>query len=79
MRFELLERYGETALLEKEMKHLCGYMLSREPGTFWETLSGTDSRNHPFPLRNWEGVIPVSCLNLRRKLDTLIYPTRTLI
>lgn len=48
MRFELLERYGETALLEKEMKHLCGYMLSREPGTFWETLSGTDSRNHGF-------------------------------
>lgn len=30
------------------MKHLCGYMLSQDPGTFWETLSGTDSRNHGF-------------------------------
>ena len=48
MRFELLARHEETALLEKEMKHLCGYMLSQDPGTFWETLSGTDSRNHGF-------------------------------
>lgn len=26
----------------------CGYMLDRDPGTFWESLSGTDSRNHGF-------------------------------
>ncbi len=48
MRFELLARFGETALLEEEMKHLCGYMTDRDPGTFWETLGGTDSRNHGF-------------------------------
>lgn len=48
MRFELLARYGETRLLEKELKELCGYMLDKDPGTFWETLSGTDSRNHGF-------------------------------
>lgn len=48
MRFELLARYGETELLEKEMKHLCGYMLEQDPGTFWETMNGKDSRNHGF-------------------------------
>lgn len=48
IRFELLSRYGEVQLLEKEMKRLCGYMMDQEPGTFWETLSGTDSRNHGF-------------------------------
>ncbi len=48
MRFELLARFGETALLEREMKHLCGYMTGHDPGTFWETLGGTDSRNHGF-------------------------------
>lgn len=48
MRFELLARFGETALLEKEMKHLCCYMMGHDPGTFWETLGGTDSRNHGF-------------------------------
>ncbi len=48
MRFELLSRFGETELLEKEVKHLCGYMTGYDPGTFWETLSGTDSRNHGF-------------------------------
>ena len=48
MRFELLARSGETALLEREMKHLCCYMTAHDPGTFWETLGGTDSRNHGF-------------------------------
>lgn len=48
MRFELLARYGEIRLLEKELKELCSYMLDRDPETFWETLSGTDSRNHGF-------------------------------
>lgn len=48
MRFEVLAKFGETGLLEKEMKKLCGYMVDQDPGTFWETLSGTDSRNHGF-------------------------------
>lgn len=48
MRFELLSRFGETELLEKELKLLCGYMMGQAPGTFWETLGGTDSRNHGF-------------------------------
>lgn len=48
MRFELLSEFGEAGLLEKEMKRLCGYMADQDPGTFWETLSGTDSRNHGF-------------------------------
>ena len=48
MRFELLARFGETALLEREMKRLCCYMAGHDPGTFWETLGGTDSRNHGF-------------------------------
>lgn len=48
MRFELLSRFGETELLEREMKELCGYMLNQDPGTFWETLDGKDSRNHGF-------------------------------
>lgn len=48
LRFELLYKFGETRLLEKEMKHLCGYMINQDPGTFWETLGGTDSRNHGF-------------------------------
>lgn len=48
MRFELLSRFGETELLEDELKILCGYMMGQDPGTFWETLGGTDSRNHGF-------------------------------
>ena len=48
MRFELLARFGETALLEEEIKCLCGYMMEQDPGTFWETLGGTNSRNHGF-------------------------------
>lgn len=48
IRFELLSRYGEVQRLEREMKKLCGYMMDQEPGTFWETLGGTDSRNHGF-------------------------------
>lgn len=48
LRFELLGRFGETQLLEKEMKTFCGYMADQDPGTFWETMSGEDSRNHGF-------------------------------
>lgn len=48
LRFDLLGRFGETQLLEKEMKTFCGYMADQDPGTFWETMSGEDSRNHGF-------------------------------
>ena len=44
----MLARFGEREILEKEMKQLCGYMLGHDPGTFWETLGGVDSRNHGF-------------------------------
>ncbi len=48
IRFELLGRFGEAQLLEAEMKKFCGYMVDRDPSTFWETMNGADSRNHGF-------------------------------
>lgn len=48
IRFEVLSMLGEYERLRKEMESLCGYMLDQDPGTFWETMSGTDSRNHGF-------------------------------
>ena len=39
---------SESCRIEKELKALCGYMLAKDPGTFWETLGGEDSRDHGF-------------------------------
>lgn len=48
MRMDLLGQFHETELLETEMKKFCGYMVNQEPGTFWETMNGEDSRSHGF-------------------------------
>lgn len=48
LRFEVLSMLGEFQQLKKDLKYLGNYMVSRDPHTFWETLGGTDSRNHGF-------------------------------
>ena len=48
LRLEVLSMLGEFQQLKKDIKYLGNYMVSRDPHTFWETLGGTDSRNHGF-------------------------------
>lgn len=48
LRFEVLSQLGEYEQLKKDISYLGNYMISRDPHTFWETLSGEDSRNHGF-------------------------------
>lgn len=48
MRFEMLSKIGRHDLIIPELKNLCGYMLDNGGGTYYETLSGKDSRNHGF-------------------------------
>lgn len=48
IRFEVLSMLGEYERLFQEINVLCGHMLKQEPGTFWESMNGEDSRNHGF-------------------------------
>jgi len=48
VRFEMLSRTGQFDVLADELKHFSMYLLDNGPGTYWETLSGTDSLDHGF-------------------------------
>ncbi|MBO4422402.1 MAG: family 78 glycoside hydrolase catalytic domain [Clostridia bacterium] len=48
IRLDMLSKLGNTDVMMKEIRHLCGVMLREGPGTLWETVSGTSSRCHGF-------------------------------